>query len=116
MLPAEGVYAGRAWIEGHGPAWPAACNIGANPTFDDVARKVEAHLIGFAGDLYGKRVEIDLLERLRETRKFSGVDELLRQLAIDVEETRRICTSARKRCAREALVRLRCAQAGGRRS
>jgi riboflavin kinase/FMN adenylyltransferase len=93
LVPAEGVYAGRAWIEGRHPSWPAACNIGANPTFDDVARKVEAHLIGFTGDLYGKCVEIDLLARLRETQKFSGVDELLRQLAIDVEETKRICSS-----------------------
>ena len=91
LLPAEGVYAGRAWIEGHTAAWPAACNIGPNPTFEDVARKVEAHLVGFAGDLYGKRVEIDFLERLRETRKFSGVEELLGQLARDVSDTTRIC-------------------------
>jgi riboflavin kinase/FMN adenylyltransferase len=91
LLPAEGVYAGRAWIEGHPQAWPAACNIGPNPTFEDVARKVEAHLVGFGGDLYGKRVEIDFLERLRETRKFSGVEELLGQLARDVSDTMRTC-------------------------
>jgi riboflavin kinase/FMN adenylyltransferase len=96
LIPAEGVYAGRAWIDGHPPAWPAACNIGANPTFDEVARKVEAHLIGFAGDLYGKCVEIDLVDRLRDTQKFSGVDELLRQLAIDVEQTKQICTSGQE--------------------
>jgi riboflavin kinase / FMN adenylyltransferase len=90
LVPAEGVYAGRAWIDGAAPAWLAACNIGANPTFEDTTRKIESHLIGFEGDLYGKRVEIDFLERLRDTRKFSGVDELLRQLASDVAETARI--------------------------
>ena len=65
MIPLEGVYAGLGWVNGQGPAWPAACNIGPNPTFGESARKVEAHLIGFAGDLYGKTVELDFLERLR---------------------------------------------------
>jgi riboflavin kinase/FMN adenylyltransferase len=97
LVPAPGVYAGRAWIEHLHHAWPAACNIGTNPTFEDATRKVEAHLIGIEGDLYGKRVEIDFLDRLRETRKFSGIDDLRRQLALDVEETRRICGGDRPR-------------------
>jgi len=91
LVPAEGVYAGLVWIDGQGPAWPAACNIGPNPTFGDQVKKVEAHLIGFAGDLYGRAVELDFLERLRATRKFAGLDELLGQIQADVEQTRRIC-------------------------
>ncbi len=90
LVPAEGVYAGLAWIDGNAPAWPAACNIGSNPTFGDRAKKVEAHLIGFTGDLYGRAVELDFLERLRATQTFSGPEALLRQIDLDVDQTRRI--------------------------
>jgi riboflavin kinase / FMN adenylyltransferase len=94
LVPLEGVYAGLAWLDGQGPPWPAACNIGPNPTFGEMTRKVEAHLIGFKGDLYGKNVELDFLERLRGTQKFSGLDELLRQIQADTEQTRRICATS----------------------
>jgi len=94
LVPAEGVYAALAWIDGLGPAWPAACNIGPNPTFGEHAKKIEAHLIGFAGNLYGRVVELDFLERLRATRKFSGLDELLGQIQADVDQTRRICDAS----------------------
>jgi len=97
LVPAEGVYAGLAWIDGQGPAWPAACNIGPNPTFGENAKKVEAHLIGFAGDLYGRAIEIDFLERLRATQKFSGLDELLGQIKADVDQTLRVCEAVGSR-------------------
>jgi riboflavin kinase / FMN adenylyltransferase len=89
MIPADGVYVARAWIDGRSPSYPAACNIGANPTFGEQGRKVEAHLLGFAGDLYDRRVELDFIKRLRDTRRFSGPDELLRQVRADIEATRR---------------------------
>jgi riboflavin kinase/FMN adenylyltransferase len=95
LIPADGVYAARAWIEGCGPAWPAACNIGPNPTFGEQARKVEAHLLGFSGDLYGKSVELDLIARLRATRRFAGRDELLEQLRADIDQTRRLVEARR---------------------
>jgi riboflavin kinase/FMN adenylyltransferase len=91
LVPDEGVYAALARIDGEEHAWPAACNIGPNPTFGDESKKIEAHLIGFSGDLYDKPVELDFLERLRATRKFAGRDELLAQIAADVRETERIC-------------------------
>jgi riboflavin kinase/FMN adenylyltransferase len=91
LVPAEGVYAGRAWIDGKGPTWPAACNIGPNPTFGEQGRKVEAHLVGFSGELYGKWIELEFVKRLRATRPFSSVDELLAQIRVDVDDTRRIC-------------------------
>jgi riboflavin kinase/FMN adenylyltransferase len=90
LIPADGVYAALAWIEGQALAFPAACNIGPNPTFGDHARKVEAHLIGFDGDLYGRSVELDFLERLRGTKKFSSLDELLQQIQADIDQTRKV--------------------------
>jgi riboflavin kinase / FMN adenylyltransferase len=93
LVPAEGVYAALAWIGGGTPAWPAACNIGPNPTFGETQRKCEAHLIGFQGDLYGQTVELDFFERLRGTRKFSGREELLAQIRADIDQTRRVCAA-----------------------
>ncbi len=95
MVPAQGVYAGLAWIDGDGPAWPAACHLGPNPTFSEHATKVEAHLIGFEGDLYRRLVELEFLERLRGIQAFSGRDELLRQITQDVDQTHRICGARR---------------------
>jgi riboflavin kinase/FMN adenylyltransferase len=88
LVPAEGVYAARA--HQGGTAWPVAVNIGPNPTFGEQARKIEAHLIGFSGDLYGRPLALDFLERLRDTRPFANPAELVRQLRADVDEARRI--------------------------
>ncbi len=93
LIPLEGVYACRAWIPGSRSAWPAACNIGPNPTFGETTPKVEAHLIGFDGDLYGKAVELDFLERLRGTKKFSGLDALVAQVRADIDAAARIASS-----------------------
>ncbi len=88
LLPAPGVYAGRGFV--NNGAWPAAINIGPNPTFGEHALKVEVHLIGWDGSpLYGQPLEADFLARLRATRKFAGVDELKRQLDDDIEAARR---------------------------
>jgi riboflavin kinase/FMN adenylyltransferase len=88
LLPAPGVYAGRALVDA--TAWPAAINLGANPTFGEQTCKVEVHLIGFAGSLYGRPLEVDFLSRLREIRPFASVDELKQQLAKDVDASRQI--------------------------
>jgi riboflavin kinase / FMN adenylyltransferase len=93
LIPADGVYAAIAWIEGNAPSFPAACNIGPNPTFGENARKVEAHLIDFEGDLYGKAIELDFLERLRGTTKFASLDDLVWQIRADIDHTRRICST-----------------------
>ncbi len=95
LIPSDGVYAARAWVDGHGPAWPAACNIGPNPTFGEQARKVEAHLIDFSADLYDRTVELEFVQRLRATQRFAGLDDLLEQLGRDVEAARRVCESIR---------------------
>jgi riboflavin kinase/FMN adenylyltransferase len=92
LLPAQGVYAGRAYAENR--VWPAAVNIGPNPTFAEAALKVEAHLIGFHGSLYGQPLEVDFLERLRDILTFSSVSELQQQLTADIEAARRIIAQA----------------------
>ena len=91
LTPAEGVYAGRAIWEGK--VHPAACNIGPNPTFGVADRKFEVHLVGFSGDLYGQVLQIDLLQRIRGVRSFTGVDDLRRRIAQDVEEATQVFAS-----------------------
>lgn len=86
FAPGVGVYAVRVPLDGR--VWPGAANIGPNPTFGESARKVEVHLIDFAGDLYGRELAVDFLARLRDTRPFAGVDELRQQLQRDVEQAR----------------------------
>lgn len=82
LLPAHGVYAGRAYVGRE--RWPAAINVGPAPTFGEQADKVEAHLIGFQGSLYGQPIELDFLSRLRGIQKFASIDALKAQLASDV--------------------------------
>jgi riboflavin kinase/FMN adenylyltransferase len=91
LLPAIGVYAGRA-IAPTGN-WPAAINIGPNPTFGEEVLKVEVHLIGFDGSLYGEPLEVDFLARLRGTQPFASVAELQAQLARDVASAREIAAA-----------------------
>lgn len=98
LIPAVGVYAAKVLVpgaDGRGPvAWPAACNVGPNPTFGEQEFKVEAHLIDYKGDLYGRTLEMEFLERLRPTRAFAGLDDLLEQIGRDVEAARRVCEAS----------------------
>src|SRR5262249_41180771 len=66
-----------------------AANVGPNPTFGEGARKVEVHLIGYQGDLYGRPLAVDFLKRLRDTRPFSGPAELVGQLRRAGEQARK---------------------------
>ena len=87
LLPAEGVYAGVGRLVGRDGAiaqWPAAVNIGPNPTFGDDHAKVEAHLVGCGETIYGRPLEVDLLKRLREVRAFDSADALTGQVREDV--------------------------------
>ena len=87
QVPADGVYA--AWyIREDGKEYPAAVNIGKRPTFyDDVDKSlIEAHLIGFRGDLYGESAKIRFVRRLRGERKFEGIEPLKEQLVKDVAD------------------------------
>jgi riboflavin kinase / FMN adenylyltransferase len=82
LVPAYGIYAGAA--DGH----RAAISIGTNPHYGGAERRVEAHLLDFEGDLYGRRLVVELWGRLRDEQSFSSEDELVAQIARDVEDTR----------------------------
>jgi riboflavin kinase/FMN adenylyltransferase len=92
LTPGDGVYAVRVSWEGN--AWPGAANLGPNPTFQEGTRKVEVHLIGFQGELVGRELAVDFVERLRDTRAFAGPQELVEQLRRDVEQARRAAETA----------------------
>lgn len=90
LLPADGVYACRAFVNEQ--TYAAAVNIGPNPTFADAARKVEAHLLDFTGDIYQQPIEIDFLQQLRGVKSFDSIDALKQQLERDVASTREIAS------------------------
>jgi riboflavin kinase/FMN adenylyltransferase len=86
VVPAAGVYAGVALLDR--TEYPAAVNIGVRPTFESEGEtKVEAHLIGFTGDLYGTKLRLRFLERLRDELRFDSPEELVEQMQKDVERT-----------------------------
>ena len=78
----EGVYAARARLE-NGAEYPAIVNFGPCPTFGVEARKTEAHLVGFQGDLYGEEVTLFPVKLLRPVRKFQSKEALEKQLEAD---------------------------------
>jgi riboflavin kinase/FMN adenylyltransferase len=82
LVPANGIYAGAA--RDH----RAAVSIGTNPHYGGSERRVEAHLLDYEGDLYGQRLIVELWSRLRDEQAFASEDELVAQIAQDVELTR----------------------------
>jgi riboflavin kinase/FMN adenylyltransferase len=83
-LPAEGVYVSRAQIDDQ--AHPAMTNIGQRPTFGENQRVVEVYLLDYHGDLYGQELAIDIIERLRDEKKFDTPEQLKKQIAEDVKQ------------------------------
>jgi riboflavin kinase/FMN adenylyltransferase len=90
VLPANGIYAGWAWVDGQ--RYPAATNVGVRPTFipNLPAPSIEAHLLDFDRDLYGKQVTMEFVEYLRPEHKYDSVEELLDQIKMDVARTRKV--------------------------
>ena len=86
--PPDGVYAGSA--EADGRLYPAAVNIGFSPTYHRSTRRIEAHLIGYSGTLYGKFLAVSLRRFLRPERAFPDPEALKRRIAADVAETLQI--------------------------
>lgn len=89
FLPQNALYAAIARLD-DGTLRPAAVNLGGNPTFGVERRKIEAHLLDFSGDLYGRRLSLEFCAKLRDVVRFPDKESLLRQMSRDVEETRRI--------------------------
>ncbi len=87
-LPALGVYATRAHVGGR--ALMGATNIGRRPTFDAGHISIETHLLDFEGDIYGQRLDLEIIHRIREETKFESVDELVVQIGRDVVTAREV--------------------------
>lgn len=91
VLPADGVYACRVYLNGEG--LPAVANLGVRPTFEGGRRTVEAHLLDWSGDLYGESIRVEFLHRLRGEQKFAGVEALIAQIRRDCERARELLRS-----------------------
>lgn len=88
VIPGHGVYAG--WAEIGGGRWKAAINVGVRPTFDGSVPTIEAYLLDFRGDLYGRALKLDFVARLRDEIRFPSVDELVERIGRDVAETKKV--------------------------
>ena len=86
LLPGDGIYATWAVIEGQRHA--SATSIGIRPTFGLSERMVEVHVLDFNGDLYGKEVGVEFVDKIRDQQKFSDVNELIAQMDQDVAQAR----------------------------
>jgi riboflavin kinase/FMN adenylyltransferase len=91
-LPADGVYAGHLTELPDGAPRPAAVSVGTNPQFG-TERRVEAHVLDFDGDLYGRGVSVDFQDRVRGQAVFPSVDELIAQMHRDIAKVRRLLLS-----------------------
>jgi riboflavin kinase / FMN adenylyltransferase len=88
LLPRDGIYAVWATIEAQ--RLKAAASLGVRPTFGGGERRLEAFILDFEGDLYGDRVRVEFVSRLRDELRFESADALAQQIAKDVDETRRV--------------------------
>lgn len=85
LVSGNGVYATRVSVEGS--EWmPAMLNIGTNPTFQRQQTTIEAHIIGFEGDIYGRKVRVEFGRKLRDEQRFESVEALQKQLETDKKE------------------------------
>jgi riboflavin kinase / FMN adenylyltransferase len=91
LIPDDGVYAGRCEVAG--TSYPVALSIGTMPTFGENRRQVEAHLIGFTGNLYDRVLQVEVIDWLREQWKFAGPQPLIDQLRRDLLQAERVLTS-----------------------
>lgn len=86
----SGVYACQVWVEGD--CWSAVTNVGVRPTFEEktVPQRIETHLLGFSGNLYGVPIVVEFIAFLRDEQKFANVAALKAQIAQDIKKTRQI--------------------------
>ena len=91
LFPKTGVYA--VWVEVLGQVYPGVANIGYNPTFGNDYLSVEAHILNFKQNIYGQDIRVHFVQRLRSEKKFSGLNELKRQIQADIELGQKILNS-----------------------
>ncbi|MCC6503279.1 MAG: bifunctional riboflavin kinase/FAD synthetase [Deltaproteobacteria bacterium] len=92
LMPLDGVYAAWAFVAGrrHG----AVVNIGVAPTFGGDKRRVEVHILGFKGNIYGRKIEVEFLRRLRGEKAFKSKEALIKQIRKDAERAARMLAAA----------------------
>jgi riboflavin kinase/FMN adenylyltransferase len=88
MIPAKGVYAVEALLRDK--TLPGVCNVGINPTFGLGKVSVEVHIFDFDQNIYGETLYVNFIERIREERRFTSVEELARQIGKDAHKARLI--------------------------
>lgn len=89
LVPGDGVYA--AFVHFDTRRWLGVLSIGTRPTFDDGEhRTVEVHILDFDGDLYGRCLRLEFIEKLRDEVRFASVDQLVQQIHNDIEQARAI--------------------------
>jgi riboflavin kinase/FMN adenylyltransferase len=93
LLPKVGVYATRAVLD-DGRVRDSVTNVGLRPTFAGAGVRVEAHLFDLDEDLYGRRLTLEMVARIRDERRFSGVAELVAQIHADADAARRLLGAA----------------------
>lgn len=94
MLPPDGVYAVRVSVDGDGELRGGVANLGTNPTFGGVGRRLETHVFDYEGDLYGRTLRVRFVQRLRGEVKFDSVDALVAQIRADADAAREIVTAS----------------------
>jgi riboflavin kinase/FMN adenylyltransferase len=87
-LPGNGIYATIAQLDGK--QFPSATNIGIRPTFGEGEKMVETHLLNYKGDLYGKEIRLEFVQKLRDEQRFPSSEELKAQIEKDVREVETI--------------------------
>jgi len=93
LFPKTGVYACHAFFKGS--RWKAVVNIGVRPTFENqsVPPRAEAHILNFDQDIYGEEINLSFVTRLREEKRFSSIDDLVKQIHQDINKARRVLPS-----------------------
>lgn len=94
LIPADGVYAVRVRtpLDDRRREWGGMLNIGKRPTFEGAGPSTEVHIFDFCGDLIGRTIDVSFVRRIRDERKFNGVDSLVAQLRNDESECRELLT------------------------
>ena len=90
LLPKPGVYATISWLGGS--RYKSITNIGFRPTFGKNKLLIETHLFDFSDTVYGEEIRVEFYQRLRDEKKFEGVEDLIAQIKLDIEEVKNILT------------------------
>jgi riboflavin kinase/FMN adenylyltransferase len=93
LIPKRGVYVVTVLVDER--LYDGVTNIGYNPTFGDAALSVETHLLDFSGDLLGKTIHVNFIQRLRDEKTYPSVEALAAQIGQDIIEARRLLKEAR---------------------